>query len=254
MARPQTTPQDSIRIDAEEFGRHVKAGGWRLGLLVARNVEPGNGEGGDRRSDHRYSRTSGPKVSGNEFARLSGVSRPKVMRYLDAWEAAAHLGHVPHAADLTPDREIDLDAEALPAWGDVYKTDPQNTNRAQYHARTVFADPEQRQRAVSQMDDAALAATAADIDRTLRGRRPDDGLTDADRTRRFKEADAFAKDMGAPIVDAFSRLEVVLSLEMALDSLRDMTALEPGAYDRISRLLDDLATEAEVKRAMAGIQ
>lgn len=78
-----------------------------------------------------------------------------------------------------------------------------------------------------------------------------------DRTeanRRNKEADAFAKRTGEPILNAFSKFEVVVMLEQALESLREMTALESDAYDHIKRLLDELSTEAEVKRAMAGIR
>jgi short subunit dehydrogenase-like uncharacterized protein len=44
----------TIDDDAREYGEHVKHGGWRLALLVARNVEK-RSQGGDtreRRRDH----------------------------------------------------------------------------------------------------------------------------------------------------------------------------------------------------------
>jgi len=59
----------------------VKLGGWRLGLLVARNVERGTA---GRPSDNRYNCTD-LKLSATRFAEMAGVSRPKVIRYLDAW-------------------------------------------------------------------------------------------------------------------------------------------------------------------------
>lgn len=122
-AQQDSTGQERTQADAQEFGQHVRQGGWRLGLLVARNVEQGNGHGGDRKSDHRNDRTVDPsaKVSGNEFARLSGVSRPKVLRYLSAWNLAAEQGIVPPASDLTPGTNIDLDVDTLPAWSQFYE-------------------------------------------------------------------------------------------------------------------------------------
>jgi hypothetical protein len=46
--------EPTTELDAREFGIHVRQGGWRLGLLVARNVEPrkGQNERGSRRRTH----------------------------------------------------------------------------------------------------------------------------------------------------------------------------------------------------------
>lgn len=33
--------ESTVDSDAREFGQHFRQGGWRLGLLVARNVKPG---------------------------------------------------------------------------------------------------------------------------------------------------------------------------------------------------------------------
>jgi hypothetical protein len=104
-----------VEQDAREFGLHVKQGGWRLGLLVARNVERGNGGRGNRRGRDSL------KVSGRDFARMSGTTADRVLRYLDAWERAADAGHVPHAAALTPGDEPELDVDELPPWGDYYE-------------------------------------------------------------------------------------------------------------------------------------
>lgn len=98
--------------DAREFGQHVKHAGWRLGLLVARNVEPRQGA----RTDLFQSE----KVTAAEFARVADTSPARVLRYLDAWERAADAGHVPHAADLNPRDDVTLpDADTLP-WNTFY--------------------------------------------------------------------------------------------------------------------------------------
>lgn len=65
-------------------GQHVKLGGWRLGLLVARNVEKGTP---GRPSENVPIGTF--KRSAREFAELAGVGKNKVLRYLEAWNRAA---------------------------------------------------------------------------------------------------------------------------------------------------------------------
>lgn len=108
-----TTSQDRLARDAAEFGLHVTQGGWRLGLLVARNVVVSPG---------RVSAESlAPKTNATRYARLAGTSNDRVLRYLNAWEQAADDGLVPHAAALTPGAEIDLDADRLPAWSTYYR-------------------------------------------------------------------------------------------------------------------------------------
>jgi hypothetical protein len=52
--------------------------GWRVGLLVARNVDEGNGRPCDS-----------TKVSVAEFARMAGTPEHLVKLYLEAWELAA---------------------------------------------------------------------------------------------------------------------------------------------------------------------
>lgn len=103
-----------VEGDAREFGLHLKEGGWRMGLLVARSVEPGEGAGA-----HLSSRERAGKVSMGEFARLAlggDGARNRVRRYYEAWERAADKGKVPHAADLEPGQEPDIDWPRLPPW------------------------------------------------------------------------------------------------------------------------------------------
>ena len=79
----QHSPTELTELDASEFGNHVRQGGWRLGLLVARNVEKGKGNGGDRRSDQFPNRETetGGKVNALTFAEMSGVGKNRVHAY-----------------------------------------------------------------------------------------------------------------------------------------------------------------------------
>lgn len=65
-------------------GQHVKLGGWRLGLLVARNVEKSS-----RGGDTTISQLGNGKLPAYRFAELAGVGKNKVLRYLEAWNRAA---------------------------------------------------------------------------------------------------------------------------------------------------------------------
>jgi hypothetical protein len=114
------------QADAQEFGLHIKQGGWRLGLLVARNVEKGTGTSSGA-NQHRSVAvaTDLGKVSGRTFAEAAGTSADRVLRYLTAWEKAADAGYVPHAASLTPGTELDLDAEKMPGvWESFFRSQP----------------------------------------------------------------------------------------------------------------------------------
>lgn len=154
-----------VELDAREFGQHVKLGGWRLGLLVARNVEKGKGNGGDRRSDqfpNRETENVG-KVNALKFAELSGVGKNKVLRYLDAWNRAANdLPELHHSDELAPGNELDLDEEwiEIHPWGKYYTTankkqdaEPQGTPPAPEQQEREF-----RQAVTSNPDFARKAA------------------------------------------------------------------------------------------------
>jgi len=86
---PQST--NPVEAAAADFGRHSKGGGgWALGLAVAACVKTGTGN------------SQSAKVSAAEFARSSGTSAERVLRYVRAWAKAHELGLVTSAADLTP--------------------------------------------------------------------------------------------------------------------------------------------------------
>lgn len=105
----------TTKTDAAEFGVHVRQGGWRLGLLVARNVAHVS-RGGDRRSKRRHALNG--KISATEFAALSDTTHDRVLRYLRAWDAAADDGHVPHSRNLAPASKVPLDD--MPDWKQFY--------------------------------------------------------------------------------------------------------------------------------------
>jgi hypothetical protein len=93
----------SIKNDACEFGRHFKQGGWRLGLLVARNVAPR--KPGQPKADGGENSPENGKVSISEFARLAGVSKSHVLYYYRAWQLAAKADECQLAEQLLPGDE-----------------------------------------------------------------------------------------------------------------------------------------------------
>jgi hypothetical protein len=104
--------QPTTEIDAREFGIHMRQGGWRLGLLVARNVEKKS----TAHRPHVTNRDKNDKVSAREFSEVAGVDRNKVLRYLKAWNIAAEDGFVPPSSELSPGEEVDLNVDKLPEW------------------------------------------------------------------------------------------------------------------------------------------
>ena len=100
-----------IESDAQEFGIGVRCGGWRLGLLVARSVEPGKA---GRPSNNRSLENDSSKTSMNRFAELAGVSVSHVKYYYDAWQLAAQASLVPSAETIQPgDEDVDVEADSI---------------------------------------------------------------------------------------------------------------------------------------------
>ena len=90
----------TTEADAREFGLHKTQGGWRMGLLVARNVER-QGPGG-----LSIGQMTNGKVAANEFAKRAGLYDHKiVIRYLDRWDEYAADDTVPHSTELSPGDE-----------------------------------------------------------------------------------------------------------------------------------------------------
>ncbi|QGJ90100.1 MerR-like helix-turn-helix DNA binding domain protein [Mycobacterium phage Indlulamithi] len=116
-ARPRRSSvkePSQIEKDASEFGVGVRCGGWRLGLLVARNVmKVGQGTRSDLPTSGQVDGQV-TKVSANQFAKLAGVSSSTVDYYYNAWQFAAKASLVPDAEKVKPgDEDICVDADAI---------------------------------------------------------------------------------------------------------------------------------------------
>lgn len=116
ILRPMPSRADPVEVDAEEFGRYATAVGWRLGLLVARNVEPDRGHGGRANVSHE----TFAKVSAAEFAKRAGTSAARVLRYYRAWNLAADDGVVKLADGLMPGDEPKLPNDEAVPWTEYY--------------------------------------------------------------------------------------------------------------------------------------
>ncbi len=129
-----------IEHDAAEFGNHVRLGGWRLGLLVARSVQKDKGHGQGRGANVSAETF---KVSAREFADMAGTTAGRVLRYLKAWDAAALDGCVPESALLVPGEELDnFDPENLPAWETFYSWESSRTSPESLDRYTAAAEEE----------------------------------------------------------------------------------------------------------------
>lgn len=139
-----------IAAAAEDFARHIKGGGgWALGLEVAACVMHGTA---GRPAGNRNDRNDSGKVSASEFARLTGTSAPRVLRYLDAWKRAAERGLVRHTVELTPADWNDPDH--LPtgyAWDEFYTS-------ADGTARTI-TDEQRRELLTTAANEAGIGVT-----------------------------------------------------------------------------------------------
>lgn len=112
-----------IEIDAKEFGEHVRNGGWRLGLLVARSVQKDAGRGGKDTQSAIFAEKSA-KVSTRSFARQAGnISDKTVGKYLTAWDLAAADGHVLSTDDLQPGQAFTFedDTHTPELWKQYFK-------------------------------------------------------------------------------------------------------------------------------------
>jgi hypothetical protein len=147
----------NIEMDAKEFGEHVKNGGWRLGLLVARNVSEDYGTGeapweveGISKATYyrRQAETSVHsvnKVSARAFAKQAGnIGHVNVSKYLKAWNMAAADGLTPLSSELTPGQVVsfnELDEDGKPiftqkSW-DTYFKPPAGENEKTVESEVI---------------------------------------------------------------------------------------------------------------------
>ncbi|QDO42919.1 hypothetical protein FNV62_36540 [Streptomyces sp. RLB3-17] len=107
--------------DIKAWSALDRSGGWWLAFFVACQVSKG--------ADGKQPAASRPaKISAAEFARRSGTSPERVLRYLQAWEAAREGGVVQSGtADLFPGHEpVDLPDEDV--WGQFYSSRRSSTS------------------------------------------------------------------------------------------------------------------------------
>lgn len=201
--------QSLVEKDAREFGHHVKLGGWRLGLLVARNVEK-------KDSSHRpVSIGTGDKMSARWFAEKAGVSPAKVLRYLDAWNrAASDIEELPTSDELAPGNEIDLDEEWCEShpWSNYYSAanknpdeKPEGTPPSQEDQNRAFRE------SINSNPEFAKAAAEA-----LREVAPETQQVTADQVREAVRTN--------PEVEEAAR-------EEAFNQMRDRARLNSSTYD-----------------------
>lgn len=197
----------SLNQDAIEFGRHVRAGEWRLGLLVARNVLPDKGHG--NRNDAAASNRA--KVSGRDFAKQAGVSQDTVRRYYKAWQAAAEAGIVPDATGLKPGQDVDLNVESLPAWSKYYAASRTDSRVSEREVKAALRkNPKLVTEAVqedSEVARSAIGGLKARADKRAASV-PDANLTPQERTRKKKEYEALQDQVSDVIDRAFGPAEV----------------------------------------------
>jgi hypothetical protein len=95
-------------INAAEFAALDRRDAWLFARLVACSVEPDDGNG------NRNVRNTSGKTSARKFAVAAGTSAPRVLRYLQGWNAAAARGWVRPSSELTP-ADIDTPVPLDPA-------------------------------------------------------------------------------------------------------------------------------------------
>ncbi|MFJ3930198.1 hypothetical protein [Streptomyces sp. NPDC090029] len=112
--------EERLKADIEEFATHDRKGGWARALLIARRVEPGEGQGKRTDLQPRFARNKVfRRVSAQEFARRSGSSAKRIMAFHEAWKRAAADDVVPSIEELEPGLHVDLpDEEEVPFFGE----------------------------------------------------------------------------------------------------------------------------------------
>ena len=252
-----------VEQDAREFGLHVKQGGWRLALLVARNVKRGTGAGERTDLQPRGNRPKVGKVSAREFSEWAQTDHKRVLRYLDAWDKAAKDGIVPPASDLTPGMEVALDVEQFEAKGVYFsnyysaKATPKSVQAQTSKAMEIIQSlPEEQRREVA-------AVVAKQMPAAPNSERQEGYPPSVLQRRRSKEQRAqdeheynmrilpMRQSMEAPL-----RVDLLLSeLETVRDELNEMTQegiLTEELVLQIQQAVKELADLASLAYSLCG--
>lgn len=112
--------EEALGADIAQFATLERKGPWLMAYLVARRVEPGEGDGVgfEQQSTKCFDRNTFRRISAREFARRAGTSAKRVMALWEAWNRLAADGVVPPSTDLQPGMDIELpDTEQYPFFG-----------------------------------------------------------------------------------------------------------------------------------------
>ena len=225
--------------DALEYGEHIRSGGWRLGLLVARNVEKGSGQGA-----RSQPRTAGDaKCSIRSFAAKAKVGQARVRGHLDAWNKAAEAGIVPVSDDLTVGQDLPLDIDVLPDWGEFYTPVSGGWNGGE--GRTPTAGDVQR--VVGAAEPATLTEAFGDPQTRMRveggaSRARQNARTEA-RSERRAGGRVSASEAGAGAVIQIGRI---------MSDLQDIAGRLSDAWEQALRVCSDEQIEAIKGRVATG--
>ena len=107
----------AIARDAREYGEHLRSGGARMGLLVARSVRSAS-----RGRPIKGATAPFTKVTATRFAAMSGCDKNLIVRHLRAWDEYVQanrddprgLPGLLFSYELVPGQEIEIDASSLP--------------------------------------------------------------------------------------------------------------------------------------------
>lgn len=99
LVEPQSISQDELpELKAKEFARLARQTGWRLAWLVVSSCQPGTAG----RPSKSATSSQLPKMSLNQFAKLTGKGRATIQFYYKAWDLAYKDGTTPCAAKDVP--------------------------------------------------------------------------------------------------------------------------------------------------------
>lgn len=224
---------DQLTTDAQEFGRAVRCGGWRLGLLVARNVAPA--KAGRPAAENASLEMDSAKVSMTKFAEIAGVSQSHVSYYYKAWELAAKAGLVPSAQSVDPGEEnIDVETDSI--------EDDENPRTQWSWFYSLAKNPPKQEKPVEPKQDSKSESETTETDKNDNSDSEldeDFGLNESVTSEQVAEADSS--------VQRNELLEILESLRSAVSKMEAVGSVKTtneSIVNQISSTAMDLSTTA----------
>lgn len=227
--------EDCLNADIEEFATHDRKGGWARALLIARRVEPGEGQG--KRTDLQpcFGRNKVfRRISAREFASRSSSSAKRIMAFHEAWKRAAADGVVPAFLKLEPGIHVDLpDEDEVPFFGEhgYYRS---------YEAR--MNDGERRQAIEKEAERAGI--------------KPGSPVYVAQQPKALKTAilaDPTARAVAREAIEEFERREAKADLEESA-AARHATQESGREFDAEEALLVPQARDTEAANVVRAVR